>query len=256
MNRLKNKVAIITGAAGGMGLAIARIFAEEGAKVVATDIQEDLLSEEIEKLKANGLSVEHMVLDVSSKSNWQEVVAKTAEKFQKIDILVNNAGIQIVKGILETDENTWQKIIDINSKSVFLGTQCVIPEMQKVGKGSIVNISSIGGILGGQCADGGGAAYSASKGAVRSFTKHTAQMFAKDSIRANSIHPGGIATPMALEVVGVETIEELKALGVSPLPPKMGDPEDIAYGALYLASDESGFVTGTELVIDGGFISQ
>lgn len=254
MKRLKDKVAIVTGAAGGMGLATAKLFYEHGAKVIATDVQKELLEKEINALNA-GNDVVALILDVSSEEGWKTLVKETIERFDKIDILVNNAGILIAKGILETNISDWDKVIAINATGVFFGTKTVIPYMQQNGGGSIVNISSIAALIGGTNADAGGAAYSASKGAVRSFTKHIAQQFAKDSIRSNSIHPGAIFTPIMVSA-GIKDFETAKKVGNTPLPPHIGEPNDIAYGVLYLASDEAKFVTGIELVIDGGFVSQ
>ncbi|MCE5208853.1 MAG: glucose 1-dehydrogenase [Chloroflexi bacterium] len=255
MFRLSGKVAIITGAAGGMGLASAKLFAKEGAKVVATDIQFDLLQKEVNAINKSGGDVLALELDVTSPEGWKSVVEKTIKKYGKVDILVNNAGIHIAKGILEAAVDDWNKVIAINTTSVFLGMKEVIPHMQKNGGGSIINISSIAALVGG-ASDGGGAAYSASKGAVRSLTKHAAQNFAKDKIRVNSIHPGAIYTPM-MEKSGLSREAAIDLLKSDyPLPPHVGEADDIAYGVLYLASDESRFVTGEELVIDGGFVTR
>ena len=253
MNRLKDKVAIVTGAAGGIGLSIASLFYKEGAKVVATDVQAELLESEMNALNA-GNNILAMPLDVSSEEGWKIVVQRTMEQFGKIDILVNNAGIVIHKGILETELKDWNKVLSINTTGTFLGIREVIPHMQTNGGGSIVNMSSIAALISGESGDAGAAAYSASKGAVRSFTKHVAQHFAKYNIRSNSIHPGPIYTPI-MKNVGVD-LETAKKLGNVPLPPHIGEPDDIAYGALYLASDEAKFVTGDELVIDGGVVTR
>jgi NAD(P)-dependent dehydrogenase (short-subunit alcohol dehydrogenase family) len=256
MSRLLGKVAIITGAAGGMGLGDAQLFAKEGAKVVAADLQFDLLQKEVKAINESGGDALAIELDVSSPEGWKRVVNKTIEKYGKVDILVNNAGIHVAKGILEAEIDDWNKLMAINTTSVFLGMKEVIPHMQKNGGGSIINISSIAAMVGG-AADGGGAAYSASKGAVRSLTKHAAQNFAKDKIRVNSIHPGAIYTPMMVKA-GILTYEAAQETFKNnfPLPPYAGEPKDIAYGVLYLASDESRYVTGEELVIDGGFLSR
>lgn len=255
MERLLGKVAIITGAASGMGLAAAQLFAKEGAKVVATDIVFDVLQNEVKAITDGGGDAIALQQDVASSESWKSVVDQTIAKYGKIDILVNNAGIFVPKGILEEELDGWNRLMSINCTGVWLGMKAVIPYMQKNGKGSIVNCSSIAGIMGGD-ADAGGAAYSASKGAVRSMTKHAAQWFAKDNIRVNSVHPGPIFTGITV-ALGVPTPEELaKLVAVNArLPPFAGEPLDIAYGYLYLASDEAKFVTGEELVIDGGWIT-
>lgn len=166
---------------------------------------------------------------------------------------MNHAGIAMPRGVLEAELEDWNKVMAINVTGPWLGMKSVIPMMQAAGRGSIVNISSIAGIVGG-ASDGGSAAYAASKGAVRSLTQHAAQWFAKDNIRVNSVHPGPTDTGMT-RGYGL-TKESLANPETVPLPPHAGDASDIAYGMLYLASDEAKFITGTELVIDGGFISQ
>lgn len=248
MGRVQGKVAIITGAASGMGLAAARLFADEGAKVVATDVVTDQL--ETELADADVLTLTH---DVASAEAWDDVVRTTLDTYGRIDVLVNNAGVHVPKGVLETELAEWERIMAINTTGVWLGIKAVIPHMKSVGGGSIVNCSSIAGIIGG-AADGHGAAYSASKGAVRSLTKHVAQWFAADRIRCNSVHPGAVFTGMA-RAAGMDDLEAMAAAAGSetPLPPHTGESIDIAYGYLYLASDESRFVTGEELVIDGGW---
>ncbi|MGH2318604.1 SDR family NAD(P)-dependent oxidoreductase [Planococcus sp. SE5232] len=256
MSRLDGKVAIITGAASGMGLAGAQLFAKEGAKIVATDVVTDALEEKVNEIKLNGGEAIALRLDVSQPDSWKEVIEKTIETYGKIDILVNNAGIHIAKGILEAEMDDWNKVMAINSTGVWLGMQAVIPHMQKNGGGSIVNTSSIAAILGGM-GDGHGAAYSASKGAVRALTKHAAQWFGKDNIRVNSVHPGAIYTGM-VEKAGIKSREEMGTNyeGRSALPPYAGEALDIANAYLYLASDESKYVTGLEMVVDGGWISR
>lgn len=250
MSRLNGKVAIITGAASGIGLSTAQIFAAEGAKVVATDISEDALQRVVKEIAATGGEIVGHTLDVSSPESWERVVASVVAEWGTIDILVNNAGIALAKGLLETELDDWNKVLAINTTGTWLGMKNVIPVMQAAGAGSIVNISSLAAIISG-AADGGGAAYSASKGAVRSLTKHTANYFAKDSIRVNSVHPGPIYTSM-VQNYGI-TKEQAAEPANSILPPHIGEASDIAYGALYLASDESKFVTGEELIIDGGY---
>lgn len=252
MNRLTGKVAIITGAASGMGLAAAQLFAREGARVVATDVVTEQLEKEVAEITGDIIA---LPLDVSSAEQWQEVVDTTVRTFGGVDILVNNAGVHLAKGILETTPEEWDWVMAINTTGVWLGMKAVIPLMRATGGGSIVNCSSIAGLIGGH-ADGHGAAYSASKGAVRSLTKHAAQWFAADGIRVNSVHPGAVYTGMA-RAAGIDSREAMAAYddGHTPLAPHAGEPMDIAYGYLYLASDEAKFVTGEELVIDGGWIT-
>ena len=255
MGRLSGKTAIITGTAGGLGLACVELFASEGANVVAVDIQFDALKENIAKIQDTEGEILPLEIDVASIESWSTVIEKTVEKFGKIDILVNNAAIiKHGQSLMETPLEDWNKTIAVNQTGVFLGMQAVVPEMQKLGKGSIINISSIGGIVGG-AADSFSAAYSASKGAVRSLTKHAAQMLAKDSIRVNSVHPGAMMTPMLKEALKDEANREI-VQNSFPLPPHAGDPKDVAYGIVYLATDESKYTTGTELIIDGGFTSR
>lgn len=255
MGRLTGKVAIITGAASGMGLAGAQLFAREGAKVVATDIVAEPLQEKVNAIVASGGEALALQLDVASPESWSAVVNETIAKYGRIDVLVNNAGIHIAKGILEAELDDWNKVMAVNTTGVWLGMKSVIPYMQQNGKGSIVNTASIAAIIGG-LSDGHGAAYSASKGAVRSLTKHAAQWFAKDNIRVNSVHPGAIFTGM-VEKAGIMSQEEMGShyKAHAPLAPHAGEPMDIANAYLYLASDESKFVTGIELTVDGGWIS-
>ncbi|WP_340399043.1 glucose 1-dehydrogenase [Paenibacillus sp. FSL H8-0079] len=255
MGRLTGKVAIITGAASGMGLAGIQLFAREGAKVVATDVAIDALEEQVKLIVADGGEAIALKLDVSSPESWNAVVEETVSKYGKIDILINNAGIHMAKGILEAELEDWDKVMSINGTGVWLGMKAVIPYMQKNGQGSIVNTSSIAAIIGG-IADAQGAAYSASKGSVRSLTKHGAQWFAKDNIRVNSVHPGAVFTGM-VEKAGIKSQVEMGEhyKNLAPLPPHAGESMDIAYAYLFLASDESKFITGVELPVDGGWIS-
>lgn len=220
-----------------------------------TDVTADALEREAAAITESRGTVLALPHDVSKAEAWQTVVERTIAEFGRIDVLVNNAGVHKPLGVLETTEADWAFVLDINAKSVWLGSKAVIPHMQKAGGGSIVNISSIAAFMGGLQSDGGGMAYSASKGAVRSLTKHIAHAFAADSIRANSIHPGPIYTGLA-KATGIRKEEMGEVYGSgTPIPPHVGDPEDIGYGMLYLASDESKFVTGAELVIDGGSIT-
>ena len=244
--RLENKVALISGGARGMGAAEARLFAKEGSKVVIGDLLEDegrRLEAEINEIGGECLFVR---LDVTIEANWQEIVAATIQRFDKLDILVNNAGIYRTETVEETGVDLWDQVMEINAKGVFLGTKSVIPEMRRNGGGSIVNISSTAGLVGSRMA----AAYTASKGAVRLFTKSTAIQYAQEGIRCNSVHPGTIETDMTAHLLADDE-HRAERLGRTPLG-RIGKPEDVAYGALFLASDEASFMTGSELVIDGG----
>ena len=250
MMRLEGKVALITGGARGQGAAEARLFAREGAKVVIADVLDPdgiSVAAEINEL---GGDATYVHLDVSSEADWQEAIAAAVSAYGKLDVLVNNAAIWRGGHVLETDGEQWDAVLDINAKGVFLGTKLAIPEMRRAGGGSIVNISSTAGLVGSRTST----AYSASKGAVRLFTKSTAVQYGAEGIRANSIHPGPIDTPMGDQVwpdagSREETIERT-------VLKRIGKPEDIANGALFLASDESSFMTGAELVIDGGLTAQ
>ena len=248
--RLQGKVALITGAARGQGAEEARMFAKEGAKVVLADVTDQegtAVAAEIAEMGGDALYVH---LDVTNEDEWDAAVQSAVASFGKLDILVNNAGIWRRGHVMETSSEQWDDIMDVNAKGVFLGTKAAIPEMRKAGGGSIVNISSTAGLVGSKTS----AAYSASKGAVRIFTKSTAVQYAAEGIRANSIHPGPIDTDMG-DQVWPDAASKAASVTRTALN-RMGTPEDIAYGALYLASDESSFVTGSELVIDGGVTAQ
>ena len=249
--RLANKVALISGGARGMGATEARLFAGEGAKVVIGDILEEEGRQTEAEINEAGGECLFIHLDVTSESDWQRAVAAAAARFGKLDVLVNNAGIYRTEGIEETSEELWDLVLEINGKGVFLGTKLAIPEMRKAGGGSIINISSVAGLTGGV----GSAAYRASKGAVRLFTKATAIQYAAEGIRANSVHPGVIETPMTAPNLLADEDSRARSAARHPIG-RNGKPEDIAYGVLYLASDESSFVTGSELVIDGGLTAQ
>ena len=245
VGRLSGKVAIITGAALGMGAAEAKLFAKEGAKVVATDIKDDVLQEVVNEIKANGGDAIGLKHNVISEEEWKKVIQTTIDHYGKVDILVNNAGIASPKTMAQMEMDEWNKVMDINLNGCVIGMKYVIPEMQKAGGGSLINISSIGGIVG----MAGSSPYTAAKGALRSLTKSAAVEYGKDKIRVNSVHPGIIETPMTAEsfkdaIPFYKTITQL---------PYFGQPEDVAYGVLFLASDESRFMTGAELVIDGGW---
>ena len=245
--RLENKVALISGGARGMGAAEARMFAREGAKVVIGDVLDAegrQVEAEINELGGECIFVH---LDVTQESQWQQAVETAVARFGKLDILVNNAGIAL-RGVLEdTSSEDWDRVMDVNAKGVFLGTKAAIPEMRKAGGGSIVNISSMSGIV---CQSHIQPVYNASKGAVRIFTKSVAIQYAKEGIRVNSVHPGPIDTAMAGERL---TNPELQREANERTPMgRTAHPDEVAYGVLFLASDESSFMTGSELVIDGG----
>lgn len=250
MGRLHGKVAIVTGAAGGMGKADALLFAKEGAKLAITDLQQDKLQEVVREIKQNGGEAIGFSHNVASEEDWIRVVEETVAHYGKIDILVNNAGISSAIPFLETSVEQWDKVMSINVTGTFLGQKHVIPHMIGNGGGSIVNISSIAGLTGGS----GAGAYTASKGAVRMLTKATAIDYAKHGIRVNSVHPGYIATPMTVDLFADEGMKQW-FLSQTPLP-RLGKPEDIAAGVLFLASDESSFITGIELPIDGGYYAK
>ena len=248
--RLEGKVALITGGARGQGAAEAKLFAEEGAAVVITDILLDEGKQVEAQINEAGGRALFIELDVTSSDDWRGAIAKTVEAFGKLDILVNNAAIYSRVPIEHASEEEWDSIIDINLKGVFLGTKHSIAAMRDAGGGSIINISSTAGLVGSPR----GGAYSASKGGVRLFTKNTAIQHAVDGIRANSIHPGPIDTDMIADNIG--TPEGL-ASSVERVPlNRIGTVDDVAYGALFLASDEASFMTGSELVIDGGVTAQ
>lgn len=250
MGRLDAKVAIITGGARGQGAAEARLFAQEGAKVVFGDLLDNEGRAVEEEIRVSGGDGRYVHLDVSKDEDWRATVETAVEMFGRLDILVNNAAIIIRKGVEETTEEDWDRIMAINVKGVFLGTKHCIPRMRRSGGGSIVNIGSTGGLVASRTSP----AYSATKGAVRLFTKATAIRYADDKIRCNIVHPGPVNTPMGDEVMNDSA---LLAVGLSRIPlGRRASPEEIAYGVLYMASDESSFVTGAELVIDGGSTAQ
>ncbi len=245
MGRLSGKVAIITGAALGMGAAEAKLFAKEGAKVVATDIKDDVLQEVINEIKASGGEAIGLKHNVVSEDEWKNVIQTAVDAYGKVDILVNNAGIASPKTMAQMEMAEWNKVMDINLNGCVLGMKYVIPEMQKAGGGSLINISSIGGIVG----MAGSSPYTAAKGALRALSKSAAVEYGKDKIRVNSVHPGIIETPMTADSFN----DALPFYKTFTQLPYFGQPEDVAYGVLFLASDESRFMTGAELVIDGGW---
>ncbi len=255
MGRVENKVAIVTGAASGIGKATALLLAREGASVALTDVSLETgraLASEIEK---NGGKARFWLMDVSKEAQVKAVFKDVAGSLGKIDILVNNAGIggSGKPTDLETEAG-WDALMAVNVKGVFFCTKHVIPYMRQGGGGSIINMSSIYGLVGAADAP----SYHASKGAVRLMAKTDAMLYAKDKIRVNSVHPGFIRTPLVTNSAessgnAEETLKYMASL--HPLG-HIGEPEDVAYGVLYLASDEAAFVTGSELVIDGGYTAR
>ena len=244
--RLEGKVALISGGARGMGAAEARLFASEGAKVVLGDVLESEGQQvEAEIAEAGGEAV-FVHLDVTSETDWQQAVDTAVERFGGLHILVNNAGIWDGGNVETQTVEGWDRTMDINAKGVFLGTKAAIPAMRESGSGSIVNISSTAGITG----SAGSTAYNASKGAVRILTKSTAVQYAAEGIRCNSVHPGPIDTQMIREAFPDDDVRNAR-ISVLPMG-RMGEMDDVAKGVLFLASDEASYMTGSELVIDGG----
>ncbi|MBD3375941.1 glucose 1-dehydrogenase [candidate division KSB1 bacterium] len=255
MSRVKNKVAMVTGGSLGIGKASAQMLAKEGAKVAITDIKDDEGKQAVKNIKNDGGEAIFIHHDVSKEEEWKNAISETVKAFGGLDILVNNAGVALDGSAEETTLEDWRWLMQVNLDGVFLGTKYAIEEMKESG-GSIINLSSIEGIIG----DPNLAAYNASKGGVRLFTKSTALQCAHDGykIRVNSIHPGYIWTPMVKNYLeskgdlleGKRQLESLHPIG------HLGDPDDIAYGVVYLASDEAKFITGTELIIDGGYTAR
>jgi NAD(P)-dependent dehydrogenase (short-subunit alcohol dehydrogenase family) len=248
--RLQNKIAIITGAGSGIGRGIALAFVKEGAKVVVADWSEEGGKETIEQIKKENGEAIFVKTDVSKTADIEQMAKTCLDKFGRVDILVNNAGIYRVYNLHEMTEEDWDKIIDVNLKSVFLGSKRVISEMLKQGKGKIVNIASIAGLVG--FAQSG--AYCASKGGIIALTKEMALEYAPKKINANCICPGVIKTAMTKDMIADPVTKQF--LESSTPYPRLGEPEDIAMAAVYLASDESDFVNGTVLVVDGGWIAK
>lgn len=248
--RLDGKVALVTGGASGIGAETSRLFAREGAKVAITDLNDDggrAVAAEI------GDAAFYARLDTRNEAEWQTVVEQSVDTYGRLDILVNAAGVpgrRTDGGSTRIDEQEledWNRVMDVNSTGIFLGMKTVIPEMRKAGGGSIVNISSIYGLVGSP----NSAAYHASKGAVRLATKSAALQYAAENIRVNSVHPGIVTTGMNREI-NEDPVLSVPRLAATPMG-RFGQPIDIANGCLFLASDESGWMTGAELVIDGGY---
>jgi NAD(P)-dependent dehydrogenase (short-subunit alcohol dehydrogenase family) len=249
--RLEGRIALISGGARGMGAVEARLFAKEGAKIIIGDVLEDEGRKLEAEINATGGEALFVRLDVTSEADWQKAVEAAVNRFGKLDVLVNNAGISGRGRVEDTAVEEWDRVMAVNAKGVFLGTKVAIPAMRRAGGGSIINISSQLGLVG---TDHSSPQYQASKGAVRLLTKATAIQYAKEGIRANSVHPGPVVTPMT---EAARADPERYQLMLSRIPLGCyGQPEDVAYGVLYLASDEARWVTGSELVIDGGWTAQ
>jgi NAD(P)-dependent dehydrogenase (short-subunit alcohol dehydrogenase family) len=244
--RLEGKVALISGGARGQGATEGQLFVDEGAMVVLADILDVEGEATAAQIRENGGEASYVHLDVTSEDEWRSAVEFALQTYGRLDILINNAAIYRRTPIVDTDVEEWRLIMEINSTGVFLGTKHAIPAMQRSGSGSIINISSTAGLVG----SGRGSAYGASKGSVRLFTKYTAIQHAMDGIRANSIHPGPIDTVMIADNLSTPKGRAESEARV-PLR-RIGTVMDVAYGALFLASDESSYMTGAELVIDGG----
>ena len=250
-NRIEGKIAIVTGGASGIGEATTRLFVSEGAKVVIADIDDEKGNALEAELNHDGEVARYRQFDVTQENRWIEVVGEVMDTWGRLDVVVNNAGMSGVgrARVEETTVENWDTVFAVNSTAIMLGTKTAIPAMRKNGGGSVVNVSSIFGIVGSPA----GAAYHASKGAARTFSKAAAVQYATDNIRVNSVHPGFTDTPMTLDIHSQKEIRDAREK-MTPLG-RLGLPDDIAYGILYLACDESSWVTGIELVIDGGEIA-
>ena len=245
MGRLNGKVALVSGGASGIGAAHVRLFTREGAKVVSGDIQEDLGARVAAEVNEAGGQVTFVRLDVTSADSWAAAVATAVSRFGALTTLVNNAGIYHPGGVTEETDEGWQRMIAINQTGVWYGMRAAMPELAKSGNGAVVNISSLYGMVGSP----GSLSYHATKAAVRLMSKSAALEFVQQGVRVNTILPGQIRTP----ILGDLTPEMDAAIKAAIPMGRMGDPEDIAYGSVYLCSDEAKYVTGAELVIDAGW---
>ncbi|MFF1380640.1 SDR family NAD(P)-dependent oxidoreductase [Streptomyces sp. NPDC058308] len=244
--RLDGKVALITGATGGLGAATAELFASEGARLVITDIAEGPLRELSHRLEARGAEVVAARLDVSSAREWDEVITVVRDRFGTLDVLVNVAGILDWPGIEDTQEEAWDRVIDVNQKGTWLGMKAAMPLLRASGNASVINTSSVLGLVG----SGAAAAYQASKGAVRLLSKTAAVEYARQGVRINSVHPGVIATPMIQDLLDDQG-DQQPDIQRTPMR-RAGRADEVAPAILFLACDDSSFVTGSELVVDGG----
>ncbi len=246
MTRLQQKVALITGAASGIGRATAERFAAEGARVVIADVQDDLGRQAAEAITAKGGVATYKHLNVASASDWQRVVAETVAEFGRLDVLVNNAGIGDSALIEDTDLATYERVIAITQTSVFLAHKAASAALKASGNGSVINVSSMFGIVGGF---GSSPAYHAAKGAVRLLTKSTALAWAKEGVRVNSVHPGFVETPILGET-DRQMLAEMTPMG------RIATPGELTGVMVFLASDDASFVTGAEFVVDGGYTAR
>ena len=247
--RLKNKIALISGAASGMGESAARIFAREGAKVMLADVLEKEGSKVAASIVSTGGEALFMRLDVSDEEQWREAVRATVKRYGRLDLLVNNAGIS--GGVPDRMSTEYfDKLMAVNARGTFLGMKYAIPEMQKAGGGAIVNVSSISGFVGQEFVHMG---YNGAKAAIRMMTKAAAVQYANDGIRVNSVHPG-LMPPMRTSVTSADPKVREKVLETVPMR-RAGRVEEVAYAILFLATDEASYITGTELVVDGGFLA-
>lgn len=247
MKRVQDKVILVTGGAMGMGQSHSELLAAQGAWVFVADVNVAQGQSTVDKIRRSGGKADFLKLDVTQEADWNAAVGQIVERAGRLDVLVNNAGILILKPVQETSNQEWDRIFDVNVRSVFIGTRAVIPAMQKVGGGTIVNVSSIYGLVGAL----GASAYEASKGAVRLFTKSCAVDLAPFNIRVNSVHPGVIETQMTKALLDDPAIRP--ALLGPTLLKRPAQPIEVSQAVLFLASDESSFVHGAELVVDGGY---
>ena len=250
MDRLTGRIAIVTGAASGIGKAIAQRLAQEGATVIVTDVNDAGGREVVAGLQSLQSKAAFMHHDVTKAEDWQRVVDDTVAAYSRLDILVNNAGMGVLLNIDEATIEDWDRTIAVDQTSIFVGMKMASPHLKASGHGSVINISSIFGISGGF---GTSSAYHAAKGAIRTLTKNVALLWAQQGVRFNSVHPGFIDTPLLDKTQG--TPFELIMIDMTPMG-RLGRPEDVAAAVAYLASDDAAFVTGSELIVDGGFLAR
>jgi NAD(P)-dependent dehydrogenase (short-subunit alcohol dehydrogenase family) len=250
MARLEDRIALVTGAASGIGRAIAQRLADDGARVLVTDIADDAGEETVKLIRANGGTAAYVHLDVTSEADWAAAVEEARRAFGGLDILVNNAGVGDLGTIEDTDLAQYEHTIAVTQTSVFLGLRAAGELLKQSGRGSVVNISSVFGASGGF---GTSPAYHAAKGAVRLLTKNAALAWAQSGVRVNSVHPGFIATPGVLEHAATPVGEAM--IGMTPMG-RLGQPDEVAATVAFLASDDSTFVTGSELYVDGGYMAR